>query len=50
LASPAIGVGQKSGWIGVGVAVAVSEDEEPFAPMGRADLRRREEACRKPVA
>lgn len=37
---------------GVGqlVALADSEDEEPFAFVGRADLRRREEACRKFVA
>ncbi|ODN68461.1 hypothetical protein A6302_04241 [Methylobrevis pamukkalensis] len=37
---------------GVGqlVALADSEDEEPFAFVGRADLRRREETCRKFVA
>ena len=37
---------------GVGqlVALAVGEDEEPLALVGRADFRRREEACRKPVA
>jgi hypothetical protein len=37
---------------GVGqlVALAVGEDEEPLAPMGRTDFRRREEACRKAVA
>jgi len=37
---------------GVGqlVALAVCEDEEPLAPMGRTDFRRREEACRKAVA
>jgi hypothetical protein len=37
---------------GVGqlVVFADGEDEEPFAPVGRADFRRREEACRKAVA
>jgi len=37
---------------GVGqlVAFADGEDEEPFALVGRADFRRREEACRKAVA
>lgn len=37
---------------GVGQLVALSdgEDEEPLALVGRADLRRREEACRKAVA
>lgn len=37
---------------GVGqlVTFADSEDEQPFALMGRADFRRREEACRKAVA
>ena len=37
---------------GVGqlVAFADGEDEEPLAPVGRADFHRREEACRKPVA
>jgi hypothetical protein len=37
---------------GVGqlVAFADGEDEEPLAPVGCADFRRREEACRKPVA
>ena len=50
LLSPAIGVGQQPRGIGVGVALAVGEDEEPLAPMRRADFRRREEACRKPVA
>ncbi len=37
---------------GVGqlVALADGEDEEPLAPMGRTDFRRREEACRKAVA
>jgi len=37
---------------GVGQLVPFTdgEDEEPFAPMGRANFRRREEACRKAVA
>ncbi len=37
---------------GVGqlVPLADGEDEQPFALVGRADLRRREEACRKAVA
>jgi hypothetical protein len=37
---------------GVGqlVALADGEDEQPLAPMGRTDFRRREEACRKAVA
>lgn len=37
---------------GVGQLVLLSdgEDEEPFALVGRADFRRREEACRKAVA
>jgi hypothetical protein len=37
---------------GVGqlAAFADGENEEPFAPVGRADFRRREEACRKAVA
>jgi hypothetical protein len=37
---------------GVGqlVPLADGEDEEPFPLMGRADFRRREEACRKAVA
>ena len=37
---------------GVGqlVALADGEDEEPLAPVGRTDFRRREEACRKAVA
>ena len=37
---------------GVGqlVAFADGEDEEPFAPVGRADFRRRKQSCRKPVA
>ena len=37
------GVGQR-------VALADGEDEQPLALVGRADFRRREEACRKPVA
>jgi hypothetical protein len=36
--------------VGQVVALALGEDEEPFAPMRRADFRRREEACRKLVA
>jgi len=37
---------------GVGqlVTLAGGEDEEPFAPVGRTDFRRRKEACRKAVA
>jgi hypothetical protein len=37
---------------GVGqlVSLANSKDEQPFALVGRADFRRRKEACRKPVA
>ena len=37
---------------GVGqlVSLAYREDEEPLALVGRADFRRREEACRKAVA
>ena len=37
---------------GVGQVVALTdgEDEEPLALVGRADFRRREEACRKAVA
>ena len=37
---------------GVGqlVTLADGEDEQPLAPVGRADFRRREEACRKAVA
>jgi hypothetical protein len=37
---------------GVGqlVPFADGEDEEPFTLVGRADFRRREEACRKLVA
>jgi len=36
---------------GVGqlVPLADGEDEEPLALVGRADFRRREEACRKAV-
>jgi hypothetical protein len=36
--------------VGQVVALADGEDEEPLAPVGRADFRRREEACRKAVA
>ena len=36
--------------VGQVVPLAYGEDEEPFAFMGRAGLRRREEACRKLVA
>jgi hypothetical protein len=36
--------------IGQFVSLAVGEDEEPLALVGRADFRRREEACRKAVA
>jgi hypothetical protein len=66
LLSPASGVGQsriisvrlppldrvpeQARGVGQVVALAVGEDEEPFAPMGRADFRRREEARRKAVA
>ena len=50
LLSPATGVGQKPSWVGVGITLTMGEDEEPLAPMRRADFRRREEACRKPVA
>lgn len=37
---------------GVGqlVPLADGEDEQPLAPVGRTDFRRREEACRKAVA
>ncbi len=37
---------------GVGqlVPLACGEDEQPLPPVGRADFRRREEACRKAVA
>ena len=48
--SPASGVGQQASGVGVRVAVAGGEDEEPLAPVRRTDFRRREEACRKPVA
>lgn len=50
LLSPAIGVGQQSRGVGAGVPLAGPEDEEPLAPMGRADFRRCEEARRKAVA
>lgn len=36
--------------VGQFVALTDGENEQPFAPMGRADFRRREEACRKFVA
>ncbi len=36
--------------VGQFVSFADGEDEEPLAPVGRADFRRREEACRKAVA
>ncbi len=36
--------------VGQVVSFADGEDEEPLAPVGRADFRRREEACRKAVA
>ena len=36
--------------VGQFVALADGEDEEPLALVGRADFRRREEACRKAVA
>ena len=36
--------------VGQFVVLAVREDEEPFALVGRTDFRRREEACRKAVA
>jgi len=36
--------------VGQAVSFADGEDEEPLAPVGRADFRRREEACRKLVA
>jgi hypothetical protein len=37
---------------GVGQVVPLpdGEDEQPLTLVGRADFRRREEACRKPVA
>ncbi len=66
LPSMAIGVGQRRSisvrlppleripeqarGVGQLVALADGEDEQPLAPMGRTDFRRREEACRKPVA
>jgi hypothetical protein len=66
LLSPARGVGQsriisvrfppldrvpeQARGVGQVVALALGEDEEPFAPVGRTDFRRREEACRKAVA
>ena len=36
--------------VGQVVLLADGEDEEPLAPVGRADFRRCEEACRKAVA
>lgn len=36
--------------VGQFVPLADGEDEQPLAPVGRADFRRREEACRKLVA
>jgi hypothetical protein len=36
--------------VGQVVALAMGEDEEPLTLVGRADFRRREEACRKAVA
>jgi hypothetical protein len=36
--------------VGQFVSLADGEDEQPFALVGRADFRRREEACRKAVA
>lgn len=36
--------------VGQVVALALGEDEEPLAPVGRADFRRREQARRKAVA
>jgi hypothetical protein len=36
--------------VGQFVSLADGEDEEPFPLVGRADFRRREEACRKLVA
>jgi hypothetical protein len=50
LLSPATGVGQEPRRVGARIAFAVGEDEQPLAPVGRADFRRREQACRKPVA
>jgi hypothetical protein len=66
LLSPASGVGQsriisvrlppldrvpeQARGVGQVVPLAVGEDEQPLAPVGRADFRRREEARRKAVA
>ena len=66
LLSPASGVGQsriisvrfpplervpeQARGVGQVVALKMGEDEEPLALVGRADFRRREEACRKAVA
>ena len=66
LLSPASGVGQsriisvrlpplervpeQARGVGQVVALADGKDEEPLALVGRADFRRREEACRKAVA
>jgi len=66
LLSPASGVGQsrsisvrfpplervpeQARGVGQVVVLAVSEDEEPLAPVGRTDFRRREEARRKAIA
>jgi hypothetical protein len=36
--------------VGQFVSFADGEDEQPLAPMGRTDFRRRKEACRKLVA
>lgn len=36
--------------VGQVVTLADGKDEQPLAPMGRTDFRRREEACRKLVA
>ncbi|SFG62418.1 hypothetical protein SAMN04488517_10846 [Jannaschia rubra] len=36
--------------VGQFVPLADGEDEQPLALLGRADFRRREEACRKAVA
>jgi hypothetical protein len=36
--------------VGQHVALADGKDKQPLAPVGRADFRRREEACRKAVA
>jgi len=43
-------VPEQAGGVGQLVALADAEDEEPLALVGRADFRRREEACRKAVA